>query len=88
MLTISSIIAAVTALIIGAAGLWFGGKARGKDEQKARNDVAQANESATSEKKAADVRVESIKVANDVKDEVARTVDDAVRNKLRGKWTR
>lgn len=88
MLTISSIIAAVTALIIGAAGLWFGGKAHGKDEQKARNDIAQANESAASEKKAADVRVESVKVANDVKDEISRAGDDAVRDKLRGKWTR
>lgn len=88
MLTLSSIIAAITALIIGAAGLWFGGKARAKDEANMQAQTDRAEDVAAAEKKTADVRVESVKVANDVKDEITRTTDDGVRDKLRGKWTR
>lgn len=84
MLTISSIIGAVTALIFGAIGLWFGGKSRGKSEQKAKSDMQQAQQSVAQEK----ARTESIKVANDVKDEVLRSNPDSVRDKLRDEWTR
>lgn len=84
MLTLSTIIGAITALIIGAVGLWFGGKSRGKSEQKAKSDIQQAQQSATQEK----VRTESVKVANDVKDEVMRSNPGAIRDKLRDEWTR
>lgn len=84
MLTLSTIIGAVTALIFGAIGLWFGGKSRGKSEQKAKSDMQQAQQSVAQEK----VRAESIKVANDVKDEVMRSSADDVRNKLRDEWSR
>lgn len=84
MITISTIIGAITALIFGAIGLWFGGKSRGKSEQKAKSDMQQAQQSATQEK----ARTESVKVANDVKDEVMRSNPDSVRNKLRDEWTR
>lgn len=84
MLTLSTIIGAITALILGVAGLWFGGKSRGKSEQKAKSDIQQAQQSAAQEK----VRTESVKVANDVKDEVMRSNPGSVRDKLRDEWTR
>lgn len=84
MLTLSSIIGAITALIFGAVGLWFGGKARGKSEQKFKSDIQQAQQSVAQEK----ARTESVKVANDVKDEVLRSTPGSVRDKLRDEWTR
>lgn len=84
MLTLSTIIGAVTALIFGAVGLWFGGKARGKSEQKAKSETQQAQQSVAKEK----ARTESVKVANDVKDEVMRSNPGSVRDKLRDEWTR
>ena len=84
MLTLSTIIGAITALIFGAVGLWFGGKARGKSEQKAESDTQQAQQSVSQEK----ARVESVKVANDVKDEVMRSNPGSVRDRLRDEWTR
>lgn len=84
MITLSTIIGAITALIIGAVGLWFGGKSRGKSEQKAKSDTQQAQQSVAQEK----ARTESVKVANDVKDEVLRSNPGSVRNKLRDEWTR
>lgn len=84
MITISTIIGAITALIFGAVGLWFGGKSRGKSEQKAKSDMQQAQQSVAQEKS----RTESVKVANDVKDEVMRRNPDAIRDKLRDEWTR
>ena len=84
MLTLSSIIGAITALIFGAVALWFGGKSRGKSEQKAKSDIQQAQTSVAQEK----ARTESVKVANDVKDEVMRSNPDAIRDKLRDEWTR
>lgn len=84
MLTLSTIIGAITALIIGAIGLWFGGKSRGESEQKAKSDTQQAQKSVAQEK----ARTESVKVANDVKDEILRSNPDSVRDKLRDKWTR
>lgn len=84
MTTLSTIIAAITALILGAVGLWFGGKSRGKSEQKAKSDIQQAQQSAAQEKS----RTESVKVANDVKDEVLRSTPGSVRDKLRDEWTR
>ena len=84
MITLSTIIGAITALILGAAGLWFGGKARGKSEQKAKSDIQHAQQSVAQEKS----RTESVKVANDVKDEVMRSNPDSVRDKLRDEWTR
>ena len=84
MLTLSTIIGAITALIFGAAALWFGGKSRGRSEQKAKSDIQQAQQSVAQEK----ARTESVKVANDVKDEVMRSNPDSVRDKLRNEWTR
>lgn len=84
MLTLSTIIGAITALIFGAIGLWFGGKSRGKSEQKEKSDMQQAQQSVAQEK----ARTESVKVANDVKDEVIRSNSGAVRDKLRDEWTR
>ena len=84
MITLSTIIGAITALILGAVGLWFGGKSRGKSEQKAKSDMHQVQQSVSQEK----ARAESIKVANDVKDEVMRGNPDSVRDKLRDEWTR
>lgn len=88
MLTLETIIGGAVTLIIGAVGLWLGGKARGKDEAKAKAEITQANQAAEAEKKVADIRVESVKVANDIKDEVTRADDGAVRDKLRNDWTR
>lgn len=84
MLTLSAIIGAITALIFGAIGIWFGGKSRGRSEQKSKSDIQQAQQAAVQEKD----RTESVKVANDVKDEVMRSNPDSVRNKLRDEWTR
>ena len=84
MITLSTIICAITALIIGAVGLWFGGKSRGKSEQEAKTDIQQAQQSVAQEK----ARTESVKVANDVKDEVMRSTPGSVRDKLRDEWTR
>lgn len=84
MTTLSTIIGAITALIIGAVGLWFGGKSRGKSEQKSKSDIQQAQHSAAQEK----ARTESVKVANDVKDEVMRSNPGSVRDKLRDEWIR
>ena len=84
MLTLSTIIGAITAIIIGAVSLWFGGKSRGKSEQKAKSDIQQAQQSVAQEK----ARTESVKVANDVKDEVMRSNPGSVRDKLRDEWTR
>lgn len=84
MITLSTIIGAITALILGAVGIWFGGKARGKAEQKSKSDIQQAQQSVAQEK----ARTESVKVANDVKDEVMRSNPGSVRDKLRDKWTR
>lgn len=84
MITISTIIGAIAALIFGAAGLWFGGKSRGKSEQKAKSDMQQSRQSVAQEK----ARTESVKVANDVKDEVMRSNTGSVRDKLRDEWTR
>ena len=80
MLTLSTIIGAITALILGAVGLWFGGKS----EQKAKSDMQQAQQSVAQEK----IRTESVKVASDVKDEVMRSNPDSVRDRLRDEWTR
>ena len=84
MITISTIIGAITALILGAAALWFGGKSRGKSEQKAKSEIQQAQQSVAQEK----ARTESVKVASDVKDEVMRSNPGSFRNKLRDEWTR
>ena len=84
MHNLSTIIGAITALILGAAGLWFGGKSRGKSEQKAKSDTQQAQQSVAQAK----ARTESVKVANDVKDEVMRSNPGSVRDKLRDEWTR
>lgn len=84
MITLSTIIGAITALIIWAIGLWFGGKSRGESEQKAKSDTQQAQKSVAQEK----ARTESVKVANDVKDEVMRSNPGSVRDKLRNEWTR
>ena len=84
MITIGTIIGAITALIIGAIGLWFGGKSRGRSEQKAKSEIQQAQQSVAQEK----ARTESVKVASDVKDEVMRSNPDSVRDKLRDEWTR
>lgn len=83
MLTLSTIIGAITALIFGAAALWFGGKSRGKSEQKAKSDIQQAQQSVAQEK----ARTESVKVASNVKDEVMRSNLGSVRDKLRDEWT-
>lgn len=84
MITLSAIIGAITALIIGAVGLWFGGKSRGRSEQKAKSDIQQSQQSVAQEK----IRTASVKVANDVKDEVMRSNTDSVRDRLRDEWTR
>lgn len=84
MLTLSTIVGAVTALIFGAVGLWFGGKSRGRSEQKAKSETQQAQQSVAQEK----ARTESVKVANDVKDEVMRSNPGSIRDKLRDEWTR
>ena len=84
MLTLSTIIGAVTALIFGAAALWFGGKSRGKSEQKDKSDIQQAQQTVQQEK----IRTASVKVASDVKDEVMRSNPDSVRDRLRDEWTR
>jgi len=84
MITLSAIIGALTPLIIGAVGLWFGGKSRGRSEQKAKSDIQQSQQSVAQEKS----RAESVKVANDVKDEVMRSNPGSVRDKLRDEWTR
>lgn len=84
MITLGTIIGTIAALIFGAVGLWFGGKSRGKSEQKAKSDTQQARQSVAKEK----ARTESVKVANDVKDEVMRSNPDSVRDKLRDEWTR
>lgn len=88
MLTLETIIGGAVTLIIGAVGLWLGGKDRGNDEAKAKAEIDQANQASAAEKKVADIRVESVKVANDVKDKIARDDDGAVRDKLRNDWTR
>lgn len=84
MITIGTIIGAITALIFGAIGLWFGGKSRGKSEQEAKSDMQQVQQSAAQEK----ARTESVKEANNVKDEVMRSNPHSVRDKLRNEWTR
>ncbi|UOK17927.1 DUF2681 domain-containing protein [Escherichia phage BUCT618] len=84
MITLSTIIGAITALIIGAVGLWLGGKSRGKSEQKSKSYIQQAQQALAQEK----ARTESVKVANDVKDEVLRSNPGSVRDKLRDEWTR
>lgn len=84
MITIGTIIGAIAALIFGAVGLWFGGKSRGRSEQKAKSEIQQAQQSVAQEK----ARTESVKVANDVKDEVMRSNPDSVSDKLRDEWTR
>ena len=84
MITLSTIIGAIAALIFGAVGLWFGGKSRGKSEQKSESEIQQAQQSAAQEK----ARTESVKVASDVKDEVMRSNPGSVRDKLRDEWTR
>lgn len=88
MLSLETIIGGAFTLIIGAVSLWLGGKARGKDEANAKVEIAQANQAAEAEKKVADIRVESVKVANDVKDEVIRADGAAVRERVRRDWTR
>lgn len=84
MLTLSTVIGAITALIFVAVALWFGGKSRGKSEQKAKSDIQQAQQSVAQER----IRTASVKVANDVKDEVMRSNPDSVRDRLRDEWTR
>lgn len=84
MITLGTIIGAITALIFGAVGLWFGGKSRGRSEQKAKSDTQQAQQSVAQEKS----RTESVKVASDVKDEVMRSNPGSIRDKLRDEWTR
>lgn len=87
MITLSSIIAAITALIIGAAGLWFGGKARAKDEANMQAQTERAEDEAIAEKKTADVRVESVKVANDSQKKAINSSDSELDAGL-SKWTR
>ena len=84
MITLSTLIGAIAALIFGAVGLWFGGKSHGKSEQKAKSEIQQAQLSVVQEKS----RTESVKVASDVKDEVMRSNPGSVRDKLRDEWTR
>lgn len=84
MLTLSTIIGAITALIIGAAGLWFGGKARGKSDEKKLSELASAEKEIAQNKS----RAESAKVANDVKNEVSASSNSDVAGRLRNEWTR
>lgn len=83
MITLSAIIGAVTALIFGAIGLWFGGKSRGKSEQKAKSDMQQAQQSVVQEK----ARTESIKVASDAQQKSINSSDSKLDEEL-SKWTR
>lgn len=83
-MTLEAIIGGGLSLIAIFIGLWFGGKSRGKSEQKAKSDTQQAQQSVAQEK----ARTESVKVANDVKDEVMRSNPGSVRDKLRDEWTR
>ena len=83
MLTLSSIIGAITALIFGAVGLWFGGKSRGKSEQKAKSDMQQAQQSVAQEKS----RAESVKVASDAQQKSINSSDSKLDEEL-SKWTR
>lgn len=83
MLTLSTIIGAITALILGAVGLWFGGKSRGKSEQKAKSDIQQAQQSVAQEK----ARTESVKVANDAQQKSINSSDSKLDEEL-SKWTR
>lgn len=83
MLTLSTIIGAITALIFGAIGLWFGGKSRGKSEQKAKSDMQQAQQSVAQEK----ARTESIKVASDAQQKSINSSDSKLDEEL-SKWTR
>lgn len=83
MLTLSTIIGAITALIFGAIGLWFGGKSRGKSEQKAKSDIQQAQQSVAQEK----ARTESVKVASDAQQKSINSSDSKLDEEL-SKWTR
>lgn len=88
MISISTIIGAITALIFGAVGLWLGGKSRGKSEQKSTSDLKREQEKAAEQAAQSAARVESVKVANNVKDEVNRANPGDVRDRLRNDWTR
>lgn len=83
MLTLSTIIGAITALIFGAVGLWLGGKSRGKSEQKAKSDMQQAQQSVVQEK----ARTESVKVASDAQQKSINSSDSKLDEEL-SKWTR
>ena len=83
MINLSTIIGAITALIFGAVALWFGGKSRGKTEQKAKSDIQQAQQSVAQEK----IRTESVKVANDAQQKSINSSDSKLDEEL-SKWTR
>ena len=83
MINLSTIIGAITALIFGTVGIWFGGKYRGKSEQKAKSDIQQAQQSVAQEK----IRTESVKVANDAQQKSINSSDSKLDEEL-SKWTR
>ena len=83
MITLSTIIGAITALILGAVGLWSGGKSSGRSEQKAKSDIQQAQQSAAQEK----ARTESVKVASDAQQKSINSSDSKLDEEL-SKWTR
>lgn len=87
MLTLSTIIGAVTALIFGAVGLWFGGKYRGKSEQKSISDLKRAEEKSAEQAAQSAARIESSKVAGDAQRKAIES-SDAELNEGLSKWTR
>ena len=71
------------ALIVGLAGSYFGGKKIGKTQEKARADVAAAQQQTRQAEAIAQKQAENIKVAKHVETSNATLSDAAARDKLR-----
>ncbi|WP_286933878.1 hypothetical protein [Leclercia sp. UBA5958] len=76
--------------ILGIAGVviallfsWFGGKSKGATTEKAKADVAAANETAKQSQAATDKQAEVIKVAKNAEQTNQSLSDDASRERMR-----
>lgn len=85
-------IGAWIALILGAAGAFFGVYYSGKRTAKAESAVKEAQETANREVKAArdsaKLQTSTSKAVSDVQAEVNQSDSSGVSNKLRDRWTR
>lgn len=73
----------ITGVVVALLFAWFGGKSKGAATEKAKADVAAANETSKQSQAATDKQAEVIKVAKNAEQTNQSLSDDASRDRMR-----